>query len=142
MQKLYVFTTCSLHHRLYKSWNSAPYSQKNYTLSFIMLTTLLVLASLICVAYAQAVSERQKVQRYLQDNGCKDRLLNIFILNIFNKRRGNLNTINEIVSTHMLNKFKYKNIYHCYKVVINYNNRYLLSYSPNFITPSEENFET
>jgi len=33
-----------------------------------MLTTLLVLASLICVAYAQAVSERQKVQRYLQNH--------------------------------------------------------------------------
>lgn len=110
--------------------------------SFIMLTTLLVLASLICFAYAQAVSERQKVQRYLHDNGCKDRLLNIFILNIFNKRRGNLNTINEIVSTHMRNRFKYKKISSCYKVVVDYNNKNLHSYSPNFITPSEENFET
>jgi hypothetical protein len=107
-----------------------------------MLTTLLVLSSLICVAYAQAVSERQKVQRYLQDNGCKDRLLNIFILNIFNKRRGNLNTINEIVSTHMPNKFKSKKINSCYKVVIDYNNKNLHSYSPNFITQSEQIFET
>ena len=131
MPKLYVFITCSLHHRLYKSIHH--YSQKNYTLSFMMLTTLLVLASLICVAYAQAVSKRQNVQRYLHDNGCKNRLLNIFLLNIFNERRGNLNTINEIVSTHMQNKFKSKNIYSCYKVVIDYNNRYLHSYSPNFI---------
>ena len=110
--------------------------------SFIMLTTLLVLASLICVAYSQAVSERQKVQRYLHDNGCKDRLLNIFILNVFNKRRGNLNTINEIVSTHMRNRFKYKKISSCYKVVVDYNNRYLHSYSPNFITSTDQIFET
>jgi hypothetical protein len=110
--------------------------------SFIMLTTLLVLASLICVAYSQAVSERQKIQRYLHDNGCKDRLLNIFILNVFNKRRGNLNTINEIVSTHMRNRFKYKKISSCYKVVVDYNNRYLHSYSPNFITFTDQIFET
>ena len=78
------------------------------------LLQILLLIMFIYIVNSQEVSPRQVIHDYLYNNGCKDKLLNIMILSIFN---GNFNSINEIISTHMP-QYKQKNILKCYNVLI------------------------
>ena len=78
------------------------------------LLQILLLIMFIYIVNSQEVSPRQVIHDYLYNNGCKDKLLNIMILSIFN---GNFNSINEIISTHMP-QYKQKNILKCYNILI------------------------
>ena len=78
------------------------------------LLQILLLIMFIYIVNSQEVSPRQVIHDYLYNHGCKDKLLNIMILSIFN---GNFNSINEIISTHMP-QYKQKNILKCYNILI------------------------
>jgi hypothetical protein len=81
------------------------------------LLQILLLLTFTYIVNSQEVSPRQVIHDYLYNNGCKDKLLNIMILSIFNEKRGNFNSINQIISTHMP-QYKQKNILKCYNVLI------------------------
>ena len=84
---------------------------------------ILLIITFIYIVNSQNVSPRQVIEEYLYNNGCKDRLLNIMILSIFNGKAGlnavygNFNQINEILSTHMP-QFKKSNVLKCYDVLL------------------------
>jgi len=84
---------------------------------------ILLIISFVYIVNCQNVSPRQVIEEYLYNNGCKDRLLNIMILSIFNGKAGlnavygNFNQINEILSTHMP-QFKKSNVLKCYDVLL------------------------
>ena len=79
-----------------------------------ILLLILLLITFTYIVNSQEVSPRQVIHDYLYNHGCKDKLLNIMILSIFN---GNFNSINEIISTHMP-QYKQKNILKCYNILI------------------------
>ena len=81
------------------------------------LLKILLLTTFAYIVNCQHVSPRQVIQEYLYNNGCKDRLLNIMLLSIFNGKRANFNSINEIITTHMP-QYKEKNILKCYNVLV------------------------
>ena len=90
-----------------------------------LLLKILLLTTVIYIVNSQYVSPRQLIQEYLYNNGCKDKLLNLKILSIFNGKQGNFNTINKIISTH-IPRYKQKDILQCYDVLIQkyyYDNR-------------------
>jgi hypothetical protein len=90
-----------------------------------LLLKILLLTTFTYIVNSQYVSPRQVIQDYLYNHGCKDRLLNIMILSIFNGKQGNFNSINKIISTH-IPRYKQKDILHCYDVLIQkyyYDNR-------------------
>jgi hypothetical protein len=78
---------------------------------------LLITFVFTIIVNSQKVSPRQVIHEYLHNNGCKDKLLNIMILSVFNGKHGNFNSINEIISTHMP-QYNQKNILKCYNVLI------------------------
>ena len=78
---------------------------------------ILLLISFICFVNSQNISPRQVIHEYLYNHGCKDKLLNIMILSIFNGKNNNFNSVNEIISTHMP-QYKLKDIYKCYDVLV------------------------
>ena len=78
---------------------------------------IILLITFTYIVNSQEVSPRQVIQDYLYNHGCKNRLLNIMILSIFNGKNGNFNSINQIISTHMP-QYKQKNILKCYDVLI------------------------
>ena len=78
---------------------------------------ILLLITFIYIVNSQNVSPRQVIEEHLYNNGCKDKLLNIMILSIFNGKHGNFNSINQIISTHMP-EYKQKNILKCYNILI------------------------
>jgi hypothetical protein len=82
-----------------------------------LLLKILLLTTFTYIVNSQYVSPRQVIQEYLYNHGCKDRLLNIMLLSIFNGKRSNFNSINQIITTHMP-QYKEKNILKCYNVLV------------------------